>query len=93
MWFPLYSVCYVFVVRSDISAVDVLLSRFKSIIWQRIFIGIYIAIYLIPVGYVVAQKLRVASSTSKIEEGTFCFKPARAIRYASQKAGYFIILL
>ena len=66
--------------RSYTYVVDVLLSRFKSVIWQRIFIGIYIAIYLIPVGYVVAQKLRVASSTSKIEEGTFCFKPARAIR-------------
>ncbi len=32
-------------------------------------------------GYVVSTKVQVSSSTSKIEEGTFCFKPARVVRF------------
>mmetsp|Transcript_4832 Transcript_4832/g.7354 ORF Transcript_4832/g.7354 Transcript_4832/m.7354 type:complete len:1127 (+) Transcript_4832:113-3493(+) len=60
--------------------VDVLLSKVNSLRLQTLFIGVYISIYLIPVGYVVVQKLKTAAATHKIEEGTFCFRPARAIR-------------
>ena len=50
------------------------------------YIGIYISIYLIPVGYVVAQKLKVSSSTSKIEDGTFCFRPASSVQFSFANA-------
>ena len=60
--------------------VDILLSQANSYTVQTMFIGIYISIYLIPVGYVVAQKLKVSSSTSKIEDGTFCFRPASYVQ-------------
>ena len=60
--------------------VDVLLSKTNSLNIQILYIGIYISVYLIPVGYVVAQKLNVSSSTSKIEDGTFCFRPASSVR-------------
>lgn len=58
-----------------------LLSQFESVAIQRIAIGFYILLYLLPVGYVVFSKVQVSSSTSKIEEGTFCFKPARSVRF------------
>ena len=56
------------------------LSQTNSVAFQRIIIGLYILLYLFPVGYVVMSKVKVASSTSNIEEGTFCFKPARSVR-------------
>jgi hypothetical protein len=64
-----------------LSAVKFLLSQHDNINIQRVAIGLYILLYLFPVGYVVFSKVKVASSTSKIEEGTFCFKPARAVRW------------
>lgn len=57
------------------------LSQFENIAVQRIAIGLYILIYLFPVAYVVFSKVKVSSSTSRIEEGTFCFKPARTVRF------------
>ena len=45
--------------------------------------GLYISLYLLPVGLVVFYKLNVSSSTSKIEEGTFCFKPAKSARMST----------
>jgi hypothetical protein len=68
----IYAIPFVFV--------DVLLSTTNSLNIQILYIGIYISVYLIPVGYVVAQKLNVSSSTSKIEDGTFCFRPASSVR-------------
>jgi hypothetical protein len=85
--------------------VDVVLSKVKVSNLQTLFVAIYIAIYLIPVGYVVVHKLKVASpspcsafslltsldlsclsqtaaATHLIEEGTFCFRPARSIRWS-----------
>lgn len=56
------------------------LSQYHDISVQRIAIAFYILLYLFPVGYVVFSKVNVASSTSRIEEGTFCFKPARSVR-------------
>ena len=38
---------------------DVLLSKVNSLRLQTLFIGVYISIYLIPVGYVVIHKLKV----------------------------------
>jgi hypothetical protein len=60
--------------------VHFLLSRYHDIAIQRLAIGFYIMLYLWPVGYVVFSKVQVSTSTSKIEEGTFCFKPARTVR-------------
>jgi hypothetical protein len=56
------------------------LSQTTSVAFQRILIGLYILLYLFPVAYVVMSKVKVSSSTSNIEEGTFCFKPARTVR-------------
>ncbi len=57
-----------------------LLSKQSNESIQRVAIGLYILLYLLPVAYVVFTKVQVSSSTSKIEEGTFCFKPARIVR-------------
>eukprot|EP01039_Chlorochromonas_danica_P007318 gene7318-8097_t len=57
------------------------LSQYDNPDIQRIAIGLYILLYLLPVGLVVFTKVKVSSSTSKIEEGTFCFKPARTVRF------------
>lgn len=50
---------------------------------QRIAMFFYISLYLLPVGMNVMYKLKVSSSSSKIEEGTFCFKPARSVRMST----------
>jgi hypothetical protein len=63
-----------------IVVVNSLLSQTPSLFLQRLVLGIYIGVYLFPVGYVVLRKLKASSSTSSIEEGTFCFRPARKIR-------------
>lgn len=60
--------------------VQFVLSQFQNAAIQRIAIGFYVFIYLMPVGYVVFSKVIVATSTAKIEDGTFCFKPARTVR-------------
>jgi hypothetical protein len=60
--------------------VQFVLSTQDNVAIQRIAIGMYILLYLLPVAYVVFSKVKVASSTAKIEEGTFCFKPARIVR-------------
>eukprot|EP01032_Pedospumella_encystans_P022927 gene22927-25969_t len=57
------------------------LSQLENAAFQRIMIGMYILLYLFPVGYVVFTKVSVSSSTSNIEEGTFCFKPGRTVRF------------
>jgi hypothetical protein len=72
--------CFVYII------VDILLAKTNSFSVQTMFIGIYISIYLIPVGYVVAQKLKVSSSTSKIEDGTFCFRPASSVQFSFANA-------
>jgi hypothetical protein len=56
------------------------LSQTNNVAAQRILIGLYVILYLAPVGYVVMMKVIVARSTANIEEGTFCFKPARTVR-------------
>ena len=48
---------------------------------QRCAIFFYTFLYLIPVGYVVLSKVRKSSSSSTIEEGTFCFKPGRQVHF------------
>lgn len=62
--------------------VDVVLSNITVNNLQTLFVGIYISIYLIPVGYVVFYKLKTAAATHQIEEGTFCFRPGRSIRWS-----------
>lgn len=61
--------------------VNALLAQTNSESLQRLILGVYLAIYLVPVAYVVIQKITVSQSTSKIEEGTFCFRPAREMRW------------
>jgi hypothetical protein len=61
--------------------VNALLAQTNSESLQRLILGVYLAIYLIPVAYVVIQKITVSQSTSRIEEGTFCFRPARDMRW------------
>jgi hypothetical protein len=78
------SSCFDF--SNSVLVVDILLSQTNSYSVQTMFIGIYISIYLIPVGYVVAQKLKVSSSTSKIEDGTFCFRPASSVQFSFANA-------
>lgn len=56
------------------------LSEFENVTIQRIANGLYILLYLFPVAYVVFSKVQASSSSSSIEEGTFCFKPARSVR-------------
>lgn len=53
----------------------VLVESVPSIVKKIVIIG-YIGMYLSPVVYVVIQKMLASRSQSKIEEGTFCFKPA-----------------
>jgi hypothetical protein len=57
------------------------LSQSNNVAIQRIAIGFYIFLYLLPVGYVVFSKLIMSTSNSRIEDGTFCFKPARNVRF------------
>jgi hypothetical protein len=56
------------------------LSKYTYAAAHDITIGLYLLLYLLPVALVVSKKLSVSSSTNKIEEGTFCFKPARSVR-------------
>lgn len=58
-----------------------MLSQTTVVSVQRLAIGFYILVYLFPVAYVVFSKVKAASSTSNIEDGTFCFKPARSVRF------------
>lgn len=57
------------------------LSQFDYVSVQRIAIGLYILLYLFPVAYVVFTKIIMSTSNSRIEDGTFCFKPARTVRF------------
>jgi len=61
--------------------VKLILSQSNYLTIQRIAMAVYLFLYLFPVGMVVSHKLNVSSSTSKIEEGTFCFKPSCEMRH------------
>lgn len=69
-----------FIYVVPIVIVNSVLSKTPSQFLQRVVLGVYIGVYLFPVALVVLRKLKASSSTSKIEEGTFCFRPARTIR-------------
>jgi hypothetical protein len=56
------------------------LQKFQQQWVQDITVGLYLLLYLFPVAFVVSKKIRVSTSTQSIEEGTFCFKPARSVR-------------
>eukprot|EP00981_Chlorochromonas_danica_P007690 scaffold1869_cov163-Ochromonas_danica.AAC.2 len=55
---------------------------------QRIAIGLYILLYLLPVGLVVFTKVKVSSSTSKIEEGSPMFVTIVTILFMSLYCDY-----
>jgi hypothetical protein len=64
--------------------VHYLLSTFVDVaLVHDVTIGLYLLLYLFPVAFVVIKKISVSSATNKIEEGTFCFKPARTVRITS----------
>ena len=48
---------------------------------QIITIAAYIIVYLLPVATVVFSKIDIINTSINIEEGTFCFKPARTVRF------------
>jgi hypothetical protein len=60
-----------------------------SVLVQRVVMVVYVLLYLFPVAVVVAEKIWVGSSTYRIEESTFCFKPAKTFRHTL--ANYFMI--
>ena len=60
--------------------VDYILSD-TTIFWQRVAIGSYCALYLIPVISVIMQKLTVQTAKDVVDGSTFCFKPARRMRW------------
>ena len=49
-------------------------------------IAVYIFTYLAPVAILVFSKMDVFSDSSAIEDGTFCFKPARSVRFNQANA-------
>ena len=63
--------------------VTLILSKTNNKALQTVAMGFYIGLYLTPVGMNVLWKLKVSASSSKIEEGTFCFKPARSVRMST----------
>ena len=60
--------------------VTLVLSQSKSQTVQLGAMACYLGLYLIPVTYSVADRLRAAAETSQIKEGTFSFKPATSMR-------------
>jgi len=60
--------------------VEFVLSKYLTKTLQTAVVCLYILLFLVPVGLVAFAKIRVTFSTSKIEEGTFCFKPARTVK-------------
>jgi hypothetical protein len=50
--------------------------------WQRVAIGGYCSIYLVPVISVIAHKISVQTSKDVVDGSTFCFKPARRMRWS-----------
>ena len=71
-----------------------MLTKQNSVAVQRLIIGSYVLVYLLPVILVVSNKLKVARSTALIDGGTFCFKPSRRIRWTFANAflisGFFV---
>jgi hypothetical protein len=63
-----------------------ILSEFKTLAVEQFTVGIYMLIFLFPVGYIAFNKVRNASSTHKVEDGTFCFRPAMAVRLSQANA-------
>ena len=54
----------------------------KLVIWvQKLCIAVYLLLYLFPVGSVIFAKISFFSSNAGMGEGTFCFKPARYVRF------------
>ena len=69
------------------------LAQYEVFEVQVAVIAFYIFVYCTPVAFVVFSKVDLFTSSTAIEEGTFCFKPARKVRYTEanlyQLAGFF----
>ena len=74
--------------------VSLILSQSKSESVQRLALYCYLALYLVPVACVVADRLKAAAKKDIIKDGTFSFKPASSIRWTianlSMLSGFFL---
>ena len=61
--------------------VKYVLSVFLGSVAQRVAIFLYTFLYLFPVASIVGRNVMLAGSSSSIEDGTFCFKPGRQVRF------------
>lgn len=70
-----------------------ILAQYEVFEVQVAVIAFYIFVYCTPVAFVVFSKVDLFTSSTAIEEGTFCFKPARKVRFTEanlyQLAGFF----
>jgi hypothetical protein len=73
--------------------ISFLLARYEIFEVQVSVIAFYIFVYCLPVAFVVFSKVDLFTSSTAIEEGTFCFKPARRVRLTEaniyQLVGFF----
>ncbi len=60
-----------------------MLSQYLNQTVEKLTVGLYMLLFLAPVGYIAFNKVRMASSTHKVEDGTFCFRPAMVVRYST----------
>jgi hypothetical protein len=71
--------------------VALVLEQFQNEYIQVVTVGAYIFIFLLPVAFVVFSKVDLVRSSTHIEEGTFCFKPARSVTISNQANFYQIL--
>ena len=60
---------------------NLVLSEYLEPMLQIAVIAGYMFLYLLPVAFVVFSKIDIIKTSTNIEEGTFCFKPARTVRF------------
>ena len=69
------------------------LSVYHSPTIQIATVAAYMSMYLFPVAFVVFSKIDIVKASANIEDGTFCFKPARTVRFTEaniyQLIGFF----
>ena len=69
------------------------LDKYRNPTVQIATVAAYMFLYLMPVAFVVFSKIDIVRTSTNIEDGTFCFKPARTVRFTEanfyQVAGFF----
>ena len=69
------------------------LDKYRNPTVQIVTVAAYMFLYLMPVAFVVFSKIDIVRASTNIEDGTFCFKPARTVRFTEanfyQVVGFF----